>query len=63
MITAPCKDCTDRILGCHSLCNKYKEFKERVDSTNTMIRDSKKIYKMHSDYVLEQKEKYRRSKK
>lgn len=23
---APCKDCTDRQLGCHSVCEKYKEY-------------------------------------
>lgn len=25
---SPCKDCNDRVLGCHSTCTKYKEFKE-----------------------------------
>lgn len=23
---APCKDCPDRVLGCHSECAKYQEF-------------------------------------
>lgn len=23
---APCKDCADRALGCHSVCEKYKEY-------------------------------------
>ena len=23
MITCPCKDCTDREIGCHSTCEKY----------------------------------------
>jgi hypothetical protein len=27
MIT-PCKDCSDRFLGCHSKCNKYGEWKQ-----------------------------------
>lgn len=25
---APCKDCPDRVLGCHSVCEKYKQFQE-----------------------------------
>lgn len=27
MIVAPCKDCKDRVLGCHSKCEKYIAFK------------------------------------
>lgn len=23
----PCKDCPDRVLGCHDTCEKYQEFK------------------------------------
>ena len=26
MKNAPCKDCPDRYVGCHSSCSKYKEF-------------------------------------
>lgn len=26
--TAPCKDCEDRELGCHSKCEKYIEYKK-----------------------------------
>lgn len=26
MITAPCKDCLDRCVGCHSKCEKYIEY-------------------------------------
>lgn len=25
---APCKDCKDREIGCHSKCERYKEFVE-----------------------------------
>lgn len=32
MLKAPCKDCTDRDVGCHSVCEKYKAFdKERKE--------------------------------
>ena len=32
---APCKECTDRYLGCHDHCEKYKEF----DSERKIIHD------------------------
>lgn len=32
MITAPCKDCPDRAIGCHSICPKYAEFKKAMDA-------------------------------
>ena len=27
-MNVPCKDCPDRVLGCHSVCEKYKRFHE-----------------------------------
>lgn len=27
-LSAPCKGCGDRVLGCHSTCDKYKQFAE-----------------------------------
>lgn len=37
MLTAPCKDCPNRILGCHSSCEKYKNFQ----SSNNELNQSK----------------------
>lgn len=31
----PCKDCQDRKVGCHSVCEKYKEFEKE----NAKVRD------------------------
>lgn len=31
---APCKGCTERILGCHSTCEKYAKYK-RLTKRNT----------------------------
>lgn len=28
---APCKDCEDRMVGCHSVCQKYIDFKKESD--------------------------------
>ena len=30
-MTAPCKDCQDRELRCHSTCDRYKEFRSKRD--------------------------------
>lgn len=27
-LSAPCKDCDDRAIGCHSTCDKYRQFAE-----------------------------------
>ena len=30
-MSAPCKNCPDREIGCHSKCNKYLEFRKKRD--------------------------------
>ena len=30
MVNSPCKDCHDRKSGCHTVCERYKEFKEQT---------------------------------
>ena len=30
-LNSPCKDCTDRALGCHGRCEKYKAYRVEVD--------------------------------
>ena len=30
---APCKDCKERKVGCHSTCEAYKEFQRQNDDT------------------------------
>lgn len=33
-MNAPCKDCSDRQVGCHSACEKYLDFRKEVDEIN-----------------------------
>ena len=40
----PCKDCSNRKIGCHSKCNLYKEFKEKLEELRTKERGYK-IYR------------------
>ena len=41
-LSAPCKDCVDRDVGCHSTCDQYKKFandrKEYVRRVNACRR-------------------------
>lgn len=31
---APCNGCTSRVVGCHSECEAYKEYRKGVDERN-----------------------------
>lgn len=31
MMIAPCKDCPDRVVGCHGKCEKYQAYRVEVD--------------------------------
>lgn len=59
MITnAPCKDCSERHIGCHSECEKYKSFREFK-----MIQYEKKIKEQSIEgYVADSIIKYARNK-
>lgn len=35
MINAPCKDCQERHINCHSSCQKYADFKKEQAITNS----------------------------
>lgn len=34
-MTAPCKDCTERKVGCHGNCQKYHEFSAECEKRRT----------------------------
>lgn len=33
-MNVPCRDCTERFVGCHSQCVKYTNYRSVLDSTN-----------------------------
>ena len=43
MMNAPCLECGSRHPGCHSDCEKYKEFWQVVDDFRKMQNESKEI--------------------
>ena len=30
----PCKDCKERYIACHDSCDRYKEWKQRLEKVN-----------------------------
>ena len=55
-----CKDCTDRVLGCHSTCIKYIEDKERYEKEKEKIREAKRKEKAIDDYENKRSEHFRK---
>lgn len=52
-VYCPCKDCPDRVLGCHSKCEKYKEYSSKNEQRrNANYREcltTMQIYEMQQE--------------
>ena len=40
---SPCKDCTNRAVGCHGICAEYKSYKEYNDNRNNSMKVDKEL--------------------
>ena len=49
-VYVPCKDCTDRKLGCHDKCSKYQEFKAKRKTLTDQKNEYYKTSKMFEHY-------------
>ena len=49
MINSPCLDCTDRVLGCHSSCERYREFGQELERVAKQREKYIKLYHKHID--------------
>ena len=47
-LSAPCKDCGDRVIGCHSTCEKYKQF---ASERKEYVRKVKACRRKDREYV------------
>ena len=56
-IQPDCKACDKRYLGCHSECEAYKEYKQRLKCVNAQVKRQKTIDKQITDYVVKREEK------
>ena len=41
-VHSPCKECSDRHMGCHAKCDKYKDFK------TVLYKAHRERYKLHN---------------
>lgn len=58
-ITAPCKDCPDREIGCHGKCKKYTLFTEENEREKqrrqTYLREGSEYDKFHREMIIKTK--------
>lgn len=47
----PCRKCNDRIMGCHSVCDKYKEWSDKMKVENERVRAIK--IKHYNDRIID----------
>jgi len=50
MMINPCKDCTDRYIGCHSDCDKYKDWKSSLETIKKAKEEQRKKYDAYFHY-------------
>lgn len=50
---ALCKDCTERYLGCHSECDRYKEYREGINNRNNARFKDKESYSYVSSRITQ----------
>ena len=62
MIKAPCKGCEDRVLYCHATCEKYLEYRERVDELNKFKMLAKELERARNENISRLKKSIRRGK-
>lgn len=48
MLSGPCRDCCQRHEGCHGVCDYYKEYRNKVESTREKIAEENQ----YIDYVV-----------
>lgn len=43
-MTIPCgQDCPDRAVGCHSSCERYREYRAHLDARNSVIQHENSV--------------------
>lgn len=53
MKNPPCKDCEERFAGCHSQCEKYKEWRSARDEINGIVRKAKTEERMIVEHFVD----------
>lgn len=53
LINSPCKDCTERHVGCHAECEKYRKAKEETEEAKEKQRLHKETEAYFADYAMD----------
>lgn len=62
-LLAPCKNCPNRYVGCHSDCAEYKEFRKLKDIENQREREGRRLAKdsySKAEYVANFRNRFKR---
>ena len=59
-VTAPCKGCEDRYVGCHSTCGKYLEYRNVITKEKELVNSKKSVVSEAYGFKRDQIEKYLR---
>ena len=57
---APCKDCPERQVGCHSKCRKYADWSEQMKKNRIEITNTYRADREVEDYTVKEKLKNKR---
>lgn len=60
---APCKDCPDRFAGYHSVCVKYKDYKQAHEKEKEQIQAIQEQEQRYLEYVAKTKKRLKGGKK
>lgn len=52
-IKSPCMGCPERKVGCHSTCDKYLDYRSKLDGENKKINDAKSKDATMYEYVFD----------
>lgn len=58
-IKTPCRDCKDRVVGCHSVCDRYMEWKKEVEAYNAKVYAEKKANAAPEEFIFRKKKRER----
>ena len=58
---APCMYCSDRHIGCHGMCDRYKAYTEAHEELKESIRQQKFVHNSLKDMHKEQYARYLRN--
>jgi len=59
---SPCMDCTDRVFGCWTTCDRYSDWRAQKDQRRQKIEEARKSEHLINNFKAEQIRKTRRKK-